>query len=243
MGEKVTAEVARVRGIPVGSDAVSPARHLDIVGPEDLKMKIEQLREITDWRVPVIVKYSAGRVADDVKIAAKAGADIIVVDGKQGGTGAAPDMIIEHAGLPTLPALVEAVRTLKESGMRDEVSLVISGGIRNGADVAKALALGADAVAVSTSIMIAMGCRACGLCATGRCPRGITTQDTVLRRRLQVEKAASLIENYLRATTEELEMFTQLAGKTDVRNLEKDDLRALSLDSSAITGVKLVGSG
>lgn len=243
MGEKVTEEVARVRGIPVGSDAVSPARHLDIVGPEDLKMKIEQLREITDWRVPVIVKYSAGRVADDVKIAAKAGADIIVVDGKQGGTGAAPDMIIEHAGLPTLPALVEAVRALKESGMRDEVSLVISGGIRNGADVAKALALGADAVAVSTSIMIAMGCRACGLCATGRCPRGITTQDTVLRRRLHVEKAASLIENYLRATTEELEMFTQLAGKTDVRNLEKDDLRALSLDSSAITGVKLVGSG
>jgi len=243
MGEKVTEEVAMVRGIPVGSDAVSPARHLDIVGPEDLKMKIEQLREITDWQVPVIVKYSAGRVGDDVKIAAKAGADIIVVDGKQGGTGAAPDIIIEHAGMPTLPALVEAVRALKESGVRDEVNLVISGGIRNGADVAKALALGADAVAMATSVMIAMGCRACGLCATGRCPRGITTQDQALRRRLRVDEAASLVENYLRATTEELEMFTQLAGKTDVRNLERDDLRALSLDSSAITGVKLVGSG
>jgi glutamate synthase domain-containing protein 2 len=243
MGEKVTEEVARVRGIPIGSDAVSPARHLDIVGPEDLKMKIEQLREITDWQVPIIVKYSAGRVGDDVKIAAKAGADIIVIDGKQGGTGAAPGMIIEHAGLPTLPALVEAVRALKESGARDEVNLVISGGIRNGADVAKALALGADAVALATSIMASMGCRGCGLCATGRCPRGITTQDPALRRRLSIPEAASHIENYLRATTEELEMFTQLTGKTDVRNLERDDLRALTLDSAAITGVRLAGTG
>jgi glutamate synthase domain-containing protein 2/glutamate synthase domain-containing protein 3 len=243
MGEKVTEEVANVRGIPAGSDAVSPARHLDIVGPEDLKMKIEQLREITDWKVPIMVKYSAGRVGDDVKIAAKAGADIIIIDGKQGGTGAAPDIIIEHAGLPTLPALVEAERALKETGVRDEVSLIISGGIRSGADVAKALALGADAVAVATGVMIAMGCRACGLCATGRCPRGITTQDATLRRRLRVEEATSMIENYLRATNEELEMFTQLTGKTDVRNLDRDDLRALSLDSAAITGVRLVGSG
>jgi glutamate synthase domain-containing protein 2 len=243
MGEKVTEEVAKVRGIPAGSDAVSPARHLDIVGPEDLKMKIEQLREITDWKVPIMVKYSAGRVGDDVKIAAKAGADIIIIDGKQGGTGAAPDIIIEHAGLPTLPALVEAERALKETGVRDEVSLIISGGIRSGADVAKALALGADAVAVATGVMIAMGCRACGLCATGRCPRGITTQDATLRRRLRVEEATSMIENYLRATNEELEMFTQLTGKTDVRNLDRDDLRALSLDSAAITGVRLVGSG
>jgi glutamate synthase domain-containing protein 2 len=243
MGEKVNEEVSRVRGIPVGSDAVSPARHLDIVGPEDLKMKIEQLREITDWKVPIIVKYSAGRVGDDVKIAAKAGADVVVIDGKQGGTGAAPDMIIEHSGLPTLPALVQAERALKEAGVRDEVSLIISGGIRNGADVAKALALGADAVAIATSVMIAMGCRACGLCATGRCPRGIATQDPLLRRRLKVDDAASLIENYIRATTEELEMFAQLAGKTDVRNMERDDLRALNSDSAQITGVKLVGSG
>jgi glutamate synthase domain-containing protein 2 len=152
-------------------------------------------------------------------------------------------MIIEHAGLPTLPALVEAVKALKESGTRDKVNLVISGGIRNGADVAKALALGADAVALATSITMSMGCRGCGLCATGRCPRGITTQDPALRRRLSIPEAASHIENYLRATTEELEMFTQLTGKTDVRNLESDDLRALTLDSAAITGVRLTGTG
>ena len=242
MGEKVTEEVAKVRGLPPGSDAISPARHLDIVGPEDLKMKIEQLREITDWKVPIMVKYSAGRVGDDVKIAAKAGADIIVIDGKQGGTGAAPDIVIEHAGLPTLPALVEAERSLKELGLKDKVSLVISGGIRNGADAAKALALGADAVAISTGVLIAMGCRTCGLCSTGKCPRGITTQDPVLRKRLKNEEMAARVENYLMATIEELKMFTQLSGKTSVRSLDKDDLRALTTDAAAITGVKLVGN-
>jgi len=243
MGEKVNGEIAKVRGIPPGSDAVSPARHLDIVGPEDLKIKIEQLREITDWKAPIIVKYSAGRAGDDVKIAAKAGADIIVLDGKQGGTGAAPDIVIEHAGMPTLPALVEAERSLREAGMRDAVDLVVSGGIRNGADVAKALALGADAVAISTGALVAMGCRICGLCVEGRCPRGIATQDPLLRRRLRVEDAALRVENYLRAIVEELEMFIQLSGKTSVRSLEREDLRALTVDASRITGVKLVGTG
>jgi len=241
MGEKVNEEIASIRGIPVGTDAVSPARHLDIVGPEDLKMKIEQLREVTDWEIPIIVKYSAGRVGDDVKIAAKAGADVILIDGKQAGTGAAPDIILEHAGLPTLPALVEADRGLKEIGLREDVNLVISGGIRNGADVAKALALGADAVAIATSVLIAIGCRVCGLCSTGRCPRGIATQDPYLRKRLNIDLAAERVENYLKATISELKMLTQLSGKTDVRNLEKEDLRALSTEVASITGVKLVG--
>jgi len=241
LGEKVTEEIAAVRKIPVGTDAVSPARHLDIVGPEDLKMKIEQLKEVTDWKVPIIVKYSAGRVSDDVKIAAKAGADIILVDGKQAGTGAAPEIILENAGLPTLPALVEANRALTEIGLRDEVDLVISGGIRNGADVAKALALGADAVAMSTSILIAMGCRVCGLCSTGKCPRGIATQSPGLRNRLKIDVAEARIVNFLQATIEELEMLAQLIGKTDVRNFESEDLRALTTDVASITGIKLVG--
>jgi glutamate synthase domain-containing protein 2/glutamate synthase domain-containing protein 3 len=242
MGEKVNQEIAEIRGIPIGTDAVSPARHLDIVGPEDLKMKIEQLREITDWKVPIIVKYSAGHVAEDVKIAAKAGADIIVVDGCQGGTGAAPEIVLENAGMPTLPALVEADRALKEIGLREEVNLVVSGGIRNGADIAKALALGADAVAISTSVLIAMGCKVCGLCYTNKCPVGIATQDPVLRKRLKVDVAAARVENFLRATMEELKMLAQLAGKTHVRNLEKEDLRALTLEAAIITGVKLVGT-
>lgn len=243
LGEKVTEEIAAVRKIPAGTDAVSPARHLDIVGPEDLKMKIEQLREVTDWKVPIIVKYSAGRVFDDVKIAAKAGADVILIDGKQAGTGAAPEIVLEHAGLPTLPALVEANRALKEIGLKDDVNLVISGGIRNGADIAKAIALGADAVAMSTSILIAMGCRACGLCSTGRCPRGIATQNPTLRRRLKIEIAETAVRNYLQAVIEELEMLAQLIGKTDVKNFEVEDLRALTVDAASITGVKLAGKG
>jgi len=126
--------------------------------------------------------------------------------------------------------------------MRDEVNLVISGAIRNGADIAKALALGADAVAISTGVLVAMGCRMCGLCSTGRCPRGIATQDPALRRRIRVDDAAQRVENYLNATIEELEMFTQLSGKTCTGNLERDDLRALNADAAAIAGVKLVGT-
>lgn len=241
LGEKVVGEVSRIRGLPEGSDAISPARHLDIVGPEDLRMKIEQLREITDWKVPIAVKFAAGRVKDDVKIAAKAGADFVIVDGKPAGTGAAPDSLIEFAGIPTIAAITQADAALKEIGMRKEVSLIASGGIRTGADVAKALALGADAVAIATGVLVAMGCKRCGLCFTGKCPYGIATQDLNLRKRLNVKVASARIINYLKSVIEELKMFTQLSGKTSIRNLEKEDLRALTLEASMITGVKLVG--
>lgn len=239
LGEKVSEDIAEIRGIPPGSDALSPSRHMDIIGPEDLAMKIEQLREITDWRIPIAVKYSAGRVTDDVKIAAKAGADIIVVDGMQGGTGATPDVVAEHAGIPTVSATVQADRALKELGVRKEVSLVISGGIRSGADVAKAIALGADAVQVGTGLLIAIGCSVCRQCYLGKCPKGIATQDKRFRKRLKDNGEG--VYNYIMAMTEELKILTQQAGKTDVRNLDKEDLRALSINISAISGVKLVG--
>jgi len=241
MAEKVIGEIAQIRGVPEGTDMISPARHMDIVGPEDLKMKIEQLREITDWRIPIMVKFSAGRVKEDVKIAAKAGADVIVVDGMQAGTGASPEVVLEHAGLPTLAALVEARDALEELGVRDEVNLVISGGIAGGADVAKALALGADAVAVCTAPMIALGCRVCGLCNTGRCPYGIATQDPTLRRRLKVDEGAKHVANLLRVFTDEAAMLAMLAGKTSLSSLEREDLRALTLEASEITKVPLVG--
>ncbi len=241
LGEKVTKDIARIRGIPVGTDALSPARHMDIIGPEDLRMKIEQLREITDWRVPIAVKYSAGRVSDDVKIAAKAGADIIVVDGLQGGTGATPDVVAEHAGIPTLAAIAQADRALKDLGLRSKISLVAAGAIMSGADVAKALALGADAVQMATPLLVAMGCTVCRQCHSGRCPKGIATQDPKLRKRLNPEKAGVKVGNYIKAVTDELKMLTQQAGKTDVSNLEKEDLRALTVEASAMTGVKLAG--
>lgn len=241
LAEKVTSEIASVRGVPEGVDLVSPARHMDIVGPEDLKMKIQQLREITDWKVPIAVKFSPGRIREDVKIAAKAGADIVVVDGMQAGTGASPEVVLEHAGLPTLAALVLADRALEEIGLREEVDLVISGGITSGADVAKAIALGADAAAVSTAPLIALGCRVCGLCNIGKCPYGIATQDPELRKRLNVEEGAKRVANLLRAFTDEASMLAMLAGKTSISNLEREDLRALTWDASRITGVRLAG--
>ncbi len=241
MAEKVTTDIAKVRGIPEGTDLISPARHMDIVGPEDLKMKIRQLREISDWKVPIIVKYAPGRIREDVKIAAKAGADIIVVDGMQAGTGASPEVVLEHAGLPTLAAVVVANGALEEIGLRDEVDLVVSGGITSGADVAKALALGADAVSISTAALVALGCRVCGLCNTGKCPYGIATQDPKLRKRLKVDGGAREVANLLRALTDEASMLAMLAGKTSPSNLEREDLRVLTLDASKIAGVRLVG--
>jgi len=241
MAEKVVGEITKVRGIPEGTDLISPARHMDIVGPEDLKMKIQQLREITDWKVPIMVKYAPGRIREDVKIAAKAGADVIVVDGMQAGTGASPEVVLEHAGLPTLAAVVIANGALEEVGLRDEVDLVISGGITSGADVAKALALGADAVSISTAALVALGCQVCGLCNTGKCPYGIATQDPELRKRLNVDEGARKVANLLRAFTDEASMLAMLAGKTSLSNLEKEDLRALTADASKITGIRLVG--
>ncbi len=241
LGEKVTADVSRIRMIPEGTDALSPARHMDIVGPEDLSMKISQLREITDWKIPIIVKFTSGRVSDDVKIAAKAGADIIVVDGMQGGTGAGPDIVTEHSGVPTIAAIVEADEALKQINLREKVNLVASGGIRNGADVAKAIALGADAVYIATAALVSIGCRVCQMCYAGQCRKGIATQDPQLRRRLDYVEGGKRVARYIEAMTEEAVMLTQQAGNTDVLKLEKDDLRALTVESSVLTGVKMAG--
>jgi glutamate synthase domain-containing protein 2 len=241
LGEKVTAEVSKIRMIPEGTDALSPARHMDIVGPEDLSMKISQLREITDWKVPIMVKFTSGRVSDDVKIAAKAGADAIVVDGMQGGTGAGPDVVTEHSGVPTIAAIVEADEALKHINLREEVSLIAAGGIRNGADVAKAIALGADACYIATSALVSIGCRVCQMCYAGTCRKGIATQNPQLRRRLDYIEGGKRVARFIEAMTEEAVMLTQQAGNTDLLKLEKDDLRALTVESSAMTGVKMAG--
>ena len=157
LGQKISARVGEMRDLPEGIDQRSSSRHPDWTGPDDLEIKILELREITDWQKPIFVKLGASRPYYDTALAAKAGADVIVVDGMQGGTAATQEVFIEHVGIPTIAAIHEAVRALKNLGLHREVQLVVSGGIRSGGDVAKALALGADAVSIGTAALIAIG--------------------------------------------------------------------------------------
>jgi len=217
-------------------------RHGDAFGADDMVVKMEQLRELTNWEIPIFAKIAAGRVRDDIKIAVKVGVDGIILDGAQGGTGAAPVMASSHLGIPSMPALVQAVRTLEEMGVKDEVSLIISGGIKDGADVAKALAMGADAVAIGTAAMVAMGCRVCLKCQDGVCAYGIGTQDPQLRSRLDIEEAAQRVANLITGMTNEAVLLAKSAGKTKLRSLEREDLRSMTLESCAMTGIPLVGS-
>jgi glutamate synthase domain-containing protein 2 len=258
LGQKVSEEIAEMRDLPPHVDQRSPVRHPDFTGPDDMIAKIEELREATDWEIPIYVKMGASRVADDVKLAVKAGVDVIVLDGTEGGTAASPDILMDHTGVPTLAAVVEAKNALYELGMDGVVQLVVSGGIRGGVDAAKALALGADAVSIGTGALIALNCNrpiyiedyhalgtepyACHHCHTGRCPVGITTQDPELMKRLPVEEAADRVVNFLNAMTMEIQMLARACGKSDVHDLEPEDMRALTLEASYITGIPVVGT-
>jgi len=258
LGSKVSDEIARQRDLPVGVDQRSPARHPDFLGPDDMILKVEELREATGWRVPIFIKMGASRVFDDVKLAAKAGADVIVVDGMEGGTGASPAILQEHTGIPTLAAVCEARAALEDIGLYGEVQLIIAGGIRDGVDAAKAIALGADAIYIATAALIALNCnkpiyvedyralgaepRFCHHCHTGRCPVGVTTQDPELMRRLDVDEAAGRVTNLLRAMTLEIQMLARACGKSDIHHLEPEDMAALSMEASAICGVPLAGA-
>ena len=257
LGSKVSPEIAAIRDLPAGVDQRSPARHPDFLGPDDMIIKIEELREATDWQVPIFVKIGATRVFDDVKLAAKCGADVVVVDGMEGGTAASPEILQDHTGIPTLAAVVEARRALEDAGVFGQVQLIVAGGIRSGVDVAKALALGADACYIGTAALIALNCNrpiyledyaalgtqpgACHHCHTGRCPVGVTTQDPELVKRLPVDEAAARISNFLTAMTLEVQMIARACGKANVHDLDPEDLRALTLESSLITGIPLVG--
>jgi glutamate synthase domain-containing protein 2 len=242
MAEKMTAEIAAFRGLPPGIDLASHPRHGDIFGADDLMVKLQELREVTNWEKPIFLKVGAGRVYEDVKIAAKVGVDGITIDGMQGGTGAGPKIAIDHLGMPTLAAIVQATRALEDMGLKDEVSLMISGGIRDGADIAKALALGADAVFVGTGAMVAMGCTVCLECHKGECEFGIGTQKPELRERLNVKLAAHRVANYFTALTNEMVILAKATGKSNVHNLEREDLRAVTLEACAMTGIPYIGS-
>lgn len=242
MGEKITEEVAQIRKIPVGIDLHSHPRAGDSFGADDMVVKMQQLRELTNWETPIFAKIAAARVREDIKIAVKIGFDGIILDGCTAGTGAAPTMASDHLGIPAMPALVQAVKVMEEMGVKDEMSIIISGGVKDGADVAKALAIGADAVAIGTAAMVAMGCRVCMNCQSGRCAYGIGTQDPELRKNLDVDQAAEKVANYIKGMTAEAILLAKAAGKTALKNLEPEDLRACTLEAAAMTGIPLVGS-
>ena len=234
--EKVTEEIAAVRGFAVGVDITSPAHFPDIRNKEDLKQKVSWLREGSGGR-PVGVKLAAGRVEQDLVVALFAGVDFITLDGRAGGTGAAPAQVKDATSVPTIYALHRAREFLDAAGAED-VSLVITGGLRVSADFAKALAMGADAVAVASAAMMALGCQQYRLCHTGKCPVGIATQAPDLRDRLDVELSARRVENYLRVCTEELATFARLTGRHDVHDLSVRDLCTTNSELSNHTNIE-----
>ena len=267
LGQKVSPRVADMRTLPAGIDQRSSSRHPDWTGPDDLRIKIEELREATGWEVPIYVKIGATRVSNDVKLAVAAGADVVVVDGMEGGTGATQEVFIEHTGIPTLAAIPLAAEALRDIGKEEEVGLVVSGGIRSGADVAKALALGATAVSMGVAPLVALGCNSrtyvkdgvehdatedyrklgtepgyCHHMQSGQCPVGITTQDPELASRLDPDLGAKRVTNYLQAITMELTTIARACGKSDVHNLEREDLVALTMESAAMARVPLAGT-
>jgi glutamate synthase domain-containing protein 2 len=258
LGQKITQRVAEMRNLPMGIDQRSACRHPDWTGPDDLEIKILELREITGWEKPIYVKIGGARPYFDTALAVKAGADVVVLDGMQGGTAATQDVFIEHVGQPTLACIRPAVQALQELGMHRQVQLVVSGGIRTGADVAKALALGADAVSIGTAALVAIGdndpkweaeYNKLGTTAgayddwhEGRDPAGITTQDPELMARLDPVEAGRRLRNYLSVLALECQTIARACGKSHVHNLEPEDLCALTIEAAAMAGVPLAGT-
>tara|TARA_Y100001970_G_scaffold289202_1_gene418769 strand:- start:1213 stop:2544 length:1332 start_codon:yes stop_codon:yes gene_type:complete len=258
LGQKISDRVAEMRDLPKGIDQRSACRHPDWTGPDDLAIKITELREITEWKIPIFVKIAGARPYYDTALAIKAGADVVVLDGMQGGTAATQEVFIENVGQPTLACIRPAVDALQDLDMHREVQLIISGGIRNGADVSKALALGADAVSIGSAAMIAIGDNdpkwekeykklgtkpgAYDDWHEGNDPAGISTQDPKLMKRLDPIKAGKKLSNYLKVMTLEAQTIARACGKNDLHNLEPEDLCALTVEAAAMARVPLAGT-
>ena len=258
LGQKISDRVAEMRTLPKGIDQRSACRHPDWTGPDDLEIKILELREITGWKVPIFVKIAGARPYYDTALAVKAGADVVVLDGMQGGTAATQEVFIENVGQPTLACIRPAVDALLDLDMHRKVQLIISGGIRNGADVAKAMALGADAVSIGSSALIALGdndpkwekdYKKLGTTAgafddwhEGKDPSGINTQDPELMKRLDPIKGGKRLSNYLKVMTLEAQTIARACGKNDLHNLEPEDLCAITVEAAAMARVPLAGT-
>lgn len=235
--EKVTKEISKIRGFPEGTDITSPANFDDIKNKQDLKKKVSWLRKKSGGK-PIGIKFAAGNIEDDLKIAIFARPDFITIDTRPGATAAAPKFVKAATSIPTLFALYRARKFLDKNSKN--ISLCITGGLRTSSDFAKALALGADAIAIGTAALMACACQQYRICDTGNCPVGVTTQDTNLRSRLKIDISAKKLENFLNVSTNELKDFARLTGNNDIHKLSIKDLCTTNSEISNHTKIEHV---
>ena len=237
-GSKVTPEIAKIRNKPLGEDVISPSRFPGINSAEDLKKLVGELRMRSEGR-PIGIKIAAGRIERDLEFCVYAEPDFITIDGRGGATGASPAIIRDSTSVPTIYALYRARKYLDSIG--SDIALIITGGFRVSSDFAKAIAMGADAVAIASAAMVAAACQQYRICGTGMCPVGVATQDEKLRERLHIDSAAKRVENYLKCSAEELKVFARITGNTDIHGLSVDDLCTLNEEISEHTNIAHAG--
>jgi glutamate synthase domain-containing protein 2 len=235
--EKITDEIAQVRGLQPGEPSYSPAHHSDLTHKKDIKEKVTELRRISQGS-PIGAKIGCGDVEADVKVLAEAGVDFIALDGFGGGTGATDLYVRDNVGIPVFAALPRALRTLQEMVVKDKISLIAGGNLRTSAEFTKCLALGADAIYVGTAALIAINCEQYRICNTGLCPTGVTTQNPKLTEQLNVDEGVSKLSNFIQLNTQEIANLTRIVGKKDVKRLDKEDVVSASKDLAKIVGVK-----
>ena len=233
-GSKVTPEIAKIRNKPLGQDIISPSRIPGIDTKEDLKNLVSHLRERSGGR-PIGIKIAAGKIEKDLEYCVFAEPDFITIDGRGGATGASPAIIRDSTSVPTIYALYRARKYLNE--VKSDIDLVITGGLRVSSDFAKAIAMGADAIAVASAAMVAAACQQYRICGTGMCPVGMATQDPELRKRLSIEKASQRVANYLNCSAEELRTFARITGHGNIHELSTDDLCTISREISEHTNI------
>ena len=238
-GSKVTPEIAKVLNKPLGDDVISPSKFPGINNADDLRNLVDELRTRSAGR-PIGIKIAAGRIEKDLEVCAFAGADFVTIDGRGGATGASPAVIRDSTSVPTIYALCRARNYLDAIG--SDMDLVITGGLRVSSDFAKAIALGADAVAIASAAMVAAACQQYRICGSGMCPVGMATQDEKLRGRLQMEAAAKRVENYLKCSAQELRTFARITGNADIHGLSADDLCTVSREISEHTNIAHAGN-
>ena len=238
-GAKVKGKIAEVRALPEGENAISPSRFMDLTTPDDFKAVGDQVRQITGG-IPIGFKISAQHIEADIEFALKAGTDYIILDGRGGATGAAPDIFKNNISVPTIAALARARKHLDEHGATD-ITLIITGGLRTESDFVKALALGADAVAIANSALQAIGCLGMRACHTNDCPVGVATQKDHLRRRLKIDASAAQLKNYLEATTSLMQILARACGHDRLSAFNHHDLSTWDKDIALLTGIRYAG--